>query len=350
MPQPIFISGRVLLEDGTAPTEQVVIERVCGGSPHSEGYTDSKGYFGFELGGKYNGTMRDASESSGLTDFGADSGVGTSMPGSQIRSLSGSSPFGGDNRFANCELRARLAGYRSQTVNLASRRPLDNPDVGVILLHRLSGGEGGSTVSASSLGAPKDAKKAYEKAIEALKKKKPEDAEKSLEKAVEVYPNYAAAWFELAKLRIDKGQADIGRKSLDQAIKADPKYVPPYLEIALIEVRGQHWKEAAEVTDQIIKLDSFDYPQAFFFNAVAKYNLQDVEGAEKSAIQADKLDTRHIFPKSSHLLGVILAQRQDYSGAAERFRNYLKFAPNASDAAAVRAQLDQIEKQLSASK
>src|SRR5207244_1652346 len=155
--------------------------------------------FGFELGGKFNGTMRDASESSGF-DFGADSGIGTSTPGSKITSLSGGSPFGGENRFANCELRGRLAGYRSQTINLASRRPLDNPDVGVILLHRMSGNEGGSTVSASSLAAPKDARKAYEKAIEALKKHKPEDAEKSLEKAVEAYPAYAAAWFELARL------------------------------------------------------------------------------------------------------------------------------------------------------
>src|SRR5262245_51967078 len=44
MPQPIFVSGRVLLEDGTPPTDSVVIERVCNGQPHSEGYTDTKGY------------------------------------------------------------------------------------------------------------------------------------------------------------------------------------------------------------------------------------------------------------------------------------------------------------------
>ena len=46
-----------------------------------------------------------------------------------------------------------------------------------------------------------------------------------------------------------------------------------------------------------------------------------------------------------HLLGVILAQRQDYAGAAEKFREYLKLAPMASDAPKVREQLDQIEKQ-----
>ena len=50
---PVFVSGRVMLEDGTAPTESVAIERVCAsGSPHTEGYTDGKGYFSIELGQK----------------------------------------------------------------------------------------------------------------------------------------------------------------------------------------------------------------------------------------------------------------------------------------------------------
>src|SRR4051812_22169519 len=59
---PIFISGRVMLEDGSAPTESAVIERVCSGVAHSEGYTDSKGYFSIQLGAQNNGVMHDASK------------------------------------------------------------------------------------------------------------------------------------------------------------------------------------------------------------------------------------------------------------------------------------------------
>src|SRR5262249_6745394 len=153
----------------------------------------------------------------------------------------------------------------------------DNPDVGVILLHRILPTEGGSTVAASSLAAPKDAKKAYEKALDSLKKRKTEDAVKSLEKAVEVYPGYAAAWCELGRVRAGQGQAEMARKSFDEAIKADPKFVPPLLEIAIMEIQAKRWKEVGEVTDRIVKLDSFDYPQAYFFNAIANYNLQDME-------------------------------------------------------------------------
>ena len=48
--QPIFISGRVLLDGGMAPPEPVLIERVCNGMSRREGYTDGKGHFEFQLG------------------------------------------------------------------------------------------------------------------------------------------------------------------------------------------------------------------------------------------------------------------------------------------------------------
>jgi hypothetical protein len=43
------------------------------------------------------------------------------------------------------------------------------------------------------------------------------------------------------------------------------------------------------------------------------------------------------------LLGVILADRGQFVEAAEQMRDYLRFAPQASDADAVRARLMQIE-------
>jgi tetratricopeptide (TPR) repeat protein len=343
MTQPIFISGRVMMEDGTAPSEPATIERVCGSSTRAEGYTDSKGYFSIEL-GRQNGVMQDASESQVGRDFGMGGmgGMGSSGSGSGLGG-NGMGGMGADMRLMNCELRARLSGYRSQVVNLANRRPMDNPDIGVILLHRMAPSEG-TTVSASSLAAPKDAKKAFDKGMDALKKRKPEDAVKAFEKAVDVYPGYATAWYELGRLQMAKGDKEAALKSFDTSAKADPKYVAPLVEIAILDVQDQNWKEVAQVTDQAAKLDSFDYPQVFLFNAVANFNLRNVEAAEKSARQAEKLDTRHQYPKSSHLIGIIMAQRKDYQGAAEQFRSYLKFAPGASDAATVRTQLDQIEK------
>lgn len=339
MQQPVFVSGQVMLEDGTPPTESVAIERVCGGQSRTEGYTDSKGYFSLELGRRNNGVLVDASEDSGA--FSSGSLAGNSPTGNMGSGL-GSMGMG-DARFMNCELRARLAGYRSQIVSLATRRALDNPDVGIVLLHRIAPSEGG-TVSAVSLAAPKDARKAYEKGLDLLKKKKTDDAMKSFQKAAELYPKYAVALCELGKLQMLRGETEPARESLQTAIQADPKFVVPYVELSFLEMQGQRWKEVAAASETATKLDPFSYPQAFFLNAVANYNLKNMEAAEKSAREAERLDTRHQYPKASHLLGVILAQRQDFTGAAERFKTYLKLAPQASDVATVKSQLEQVEK------
>ncbi len=63
MQRPIFLSGKVVLDDGTPPPEPVKIERVCNGVVRPEGYTDSKGRFSFQL-GQNTSMMADASVSS----------------------------------------------------------------------------------------------------------------------------------------------------------------------------------------------------------------------------------------------------------------------------------------------
>ncbi len=82
----------------------------------------------------------------------------------------------------------------------------------------------------------------------------------------------------------------------------------------------------------------------FYFDAVANYNLQNFDAAEKSARQLQKLDTQHRYPMADRILASVLAERKDYPGAAEQMREYLKIAGTAKDADEVRGQLQQIEK------
>jgi tetratricopeptide (TPR) repeat protein len=342
-PQPIFVSGRVVTEDGTALPGSVTIETVCSGSPHAEGYSDGKGYFTIELGAR-TGVIQDASEynsrgSLSTARIGGSGAVAGRLGGAQSA----------DRKYVGCDLQAKLPGYRSQVVPLAGRRPMDDPNVGTILLHRIGPAEEGKTISAVSLAAPKDARKAYERGSDALKKQKFEDAQANFEKAVEAYPNYAAAWYELGMLQAGQGMMDMARKYFEKASECDPKFLQPYLQMSILDLQGSRWQSLADVTDRVLKLDPFDYPQAFYFNSVANYNLHNMEAAEKSALAAERLDTRHAFPKVNHLLGVLLALKKDYPGAADRFRAYLRLAPDASDAPKVRSQLAEVEKVASAS-
>src|SRR5262245_46551784 len=109
IPQPIFLSGRVALEDGSPLPEAVVIQSVCNGVAHSEGYTDSKGYFGIELGSN-RGVIQDASEfNTGNNNPNSSGNMGRTTPSN---SPMGSGALGMERRYLGCDLQAKLAGYR----------------------------------------------------------------------------------------------------------------------------------------------------------------------------------------------------------------------------------------------
>ncbi len=345
----MYVSGRVMMDDGTPPPGSVTIVRVCNGVTRAMGYTSTKGDFSFDMNHADN-AFQDAS-TPGVTSMSDPTSTRASLddPLSSMRSNMGttggmsSGGMGSSSALMGCELRAQLSGYRSSAVQLAQRRAMDDPDIGVIIMHRM-GKDEGSTVSMTSMMAPKDAKKAYEKGLDALKKKKAEDAEKEFQKAVASYPKYADAWFRLGMLQLDQKNVEAARTSFTQAIAADPKLVTPYVEMAILDARDAKWKEVADSTGKAIRLDPVDFPVAYYFDALANYNVQNYEAAEKSARQLQKLDTQHRYPLADRILASVLADRKDYSGAAQQMRNYLKFAGTNKDADEVRGQLQQLEK------
>jgi tetratricopeptide (TPR) repeat protein len=344
--RPIYISGRVVIEDGSAFPQNVTIQRVCSGISKTVAYTDSNGRFNFRWGDR-NLVVTDASDAgSGSSRNSSSGGFGSSQSAGGANSLA-TDPFG--SRMMNCELRANVAGFTSDTIKLFNRRSADSPDVGMIVLHRIAGIEG-SSISVTSMMAPKDAKKAYEHGLQSLLKSRPDDAAKDFEKAVAVYPKYADAWVNLGKLRLGQQSVEPARSALMKAMESDPQLVEPYLELGLLAAKDAKWQESGKYLDRAVELDPVDYPQAWYADAVANYNLRKYDAAERSARMAAKLDSRHANPRSGYLLGLVLVEKQDYAGAAAELTAYMKLAPNAPDLAQVKDQLGQIEKRMGVSK
>ncbi len=340
MQRQIYVSGKVLMDDGTPPPEQLVVERVCNGTPRPEGYTDSKGRFSFAL-GQNSAMMADASVGN-IGDFG-----GASQSRSSNRGLGGLGGASGvsERDLSGCEVRAVLAGFRSDVVSLSGRRSMDNPEVGTLILHRMAKVDG-YTFSGTSAFAPKDAKKAYEKGREAAKKNKLPDAEREFQKAVDIYPKYAVAWYELGLVHQQQKQLDDAKKCYVESLKADSKYVSPYAQLARLSVAEQNWEQTAEYSGKLLKLNPYFSPELYFYGAVANLNLKNLDAAEEQAREGLKMDTQNRNPRMNQVLGVVLAQKQDFKGAAESMKSYLKLAPNAPDVGQVKRQLEEIERQL----
>jgi tetratricopeptide (TPR) repeat protein len=243
----------------------------------------------------------------------------------------------------NCELRASLSGYTSDTINLATRSSLDSPDVGTILLHRMGAPDTAMTVTATTLRAPKEARRALQKGLELEKKNRTEAAIASLQDAVKVYPEFAFAWYELGKLQLENDHAPNAHESFEAAVKAEPRWPEPYLRLAAMAVKTHDWQAVADTTEHVLHLNTFQYPQAYFLNGAANFNLHHIDLAEEDALAAEKLDMRHQYPQIEKLLGSIYSERHRYADAADKFRSYLMLAPGAEDAAFIRQQLAGME-------
>jgi tetratricopeptide (TPR) repeat protein len=326
-PRVVFIAGKVLISGGGAPADHILIERVCNGLVRREGYTDARGEFQFELG--RNQQDRDASQED------SDRMVTTRRPRSSVAG-------GSQVRFDGCELRAALPGFLSSAVSMRTDNDAGLVHVPPIVLTRIGGVEG-STVSLTSMAAPSEARSAYEKGRKAGNEKKFDEAIKQLNKAVEIYPRYAIAWSLMGEIERLQNHFDPAKKEYKQALAVDPRYVSPYFGLAAIAVVENQWADAAQLTDQLIALNRFAYPMAYFFNAAANFNLGKLDVAEQSARKFQQMDAAHSRPDIALLLGNILEAKHQYSEAAQLYRDYLMARPDAPNAEAVRKQAERLE-------
>jgi len=343
---PLFLSGKVSMDDGTAPPDSATIQLICHSSPRSIGRTDSKGAFSIDVNNRLASmALADASENA-APSFGSLGGGGTSPStySNTAPGTTGTSSSRGNSDVMGCDLQASLPGFRSDVLHLGDSR--DDFNVGTLILHRLLNVEG-TTISVTSALAPKDAKRAMERAQNFIKKEKWEQAQKELQKAVEIYPKYAVAWAELAQIQERLNDFEGARKSSAMALEADGKLVTPYLTLASIASREEKWQDVSDYSDRALKLNPVDFPQAYLLNSMSNFYLKKMEAAERSARQGIDRDAEHRFPRMNEVLGAVLMRKKDYAGAAEQYRKFLRYAPEGSDTSTARKQLADLEKELS---
>ncbi len=339
MPPILFVSGTVVTADGAPLPSGVMIERMCNGLAKRETEVDSTGHFSFQIGGTYTNRINNL-----LPDASEDYSTWTDQLGNETGRFAGTNPPMGASgtNLMGCEIRATLAGYRSSTARLEGGPLSGQTDVGTIVLSPLAKAPG-TMVSATNLQAPKKAKKAFEEGQKEILKKNFDKAENSLKAATEVYPNYAAAWFGLGQVYEKEQRNQDARTAFQKAATADSMYVSPYIHLARLAGTEGKWQEMANITDHALSLDPLDFPEGYYFNALANYNLGNLETSERSALKAQRLDGRHLLPQVHLLLANIFERKNDLTQSMEQLRNYLKFAPTSPYADKARARLQEME-------
>jgi tetratricopeptide (TPR) repeat protein len=193
--------------------------------------------------------------------------------------------------------------------------------------------------SVTSLQIPHKAQKEYEEACTALKNKKLPEAERHLRKATEIYPKYVAGWVMLGQILETRQQTAEARKACSRASIADPTYLPAHLCLAEIAGREQKWNEVLNLTSRALELDPVTDAYAYFFSAIAYFNLNQLPEAETRALKAEAIDRDHHEPLLQLLLAQIYEAKHDSADAASHLREYRKLAPDSQDSDNVKKNL-----------
>lgn len=306
-----YLIGNIQIDGNPLIWEPVPVTILCDGKTRAQTYADGKGHFKFQ-----------------------------STP------LEGTTPVNGKDvkltaLYVGCTVRASLAGYRSSSLVIANRSLVDNPDIGTVHLDRDEHASG-TALSSTSASAPKNAVKDYEKAREDAMDQKPDKAQNDLKKAVQIYPQFAAAWYQLGKMQ-RQGSPQDARDSFAKAAAADPQYLPPYEQLAELDAMQGKWQDVAKNIDHALQLDASGSPQVWYYDALAKFNLNQRKEAEASAMKELAMDPNHVAPNTEQLLAVIEASRGDYSQALDHLRHCLTYLPAGPSADLVKQQIAQLE-------
>lgn len=199
------------------------------------------------------------------------------------------------------------------------------------------------SIAATQLQIPAKARKEYQKACSSLKKKKNTEAEKHLQKAVSQSPKYAAAWVTLGQVLAAERRMDEARRACDQGSSADVTYVLAYLCLADIAARQNAWEEVLKFSGKAIELDPANNTLAYEYHAAANLNLHELAAAEKSALRALDIDRDHREPRVHFVLAQIYEAKGDRINEVAQLRDYLRYAGNLTDVAAVKQALAELE-------
>ena len=339
----MFLLGRVATDDGTSLPNDVLVERVCNNTVRQDVYASPHGDFSMQLGSRADSFPEASADPTSPSVVGGKD----SVMGIPRRELT------------NCELRASASGFHYGVINLVELDTFSSSvDVGAIVMQRATKTEG-MTLSATPYKAPKDARRAYVKGLDAERNGKLADARKYFETALQIYPRYVNAWFQLGTVLQKENQKDAARTAYTHATTIDTKFLPPYLSLASMAYEAENWTEVlnftghildldplscADVTGYILDLDPLNYAEAYFYDAIANYKLNKIEAAEKSALKAERAGLRTHFPQVHLLLAEIFARKNNFATAISEMQTYLELAPHAKNADQAREQLAKWEK------
>ncbi|HEX7314625.1 MAG TPA: tetratricopeptide repeat protein [Pyrinomonadaceae bacterium] len=192
-------------------------------------------------------------------------------------------------------------------------------------------------VSATPEPVPAEARARYDKALAASASGDHKKAVKELKAALEIHPRFPLALNELGAQHMRLGQLDDAAGAFDAAVKLAPDEPVLRINYGILLIRQKKYAVAEEQLARAVALDAAN-AAARVHHGHALIRLGRGAEAETELLHAVKLGGPST-PLAHRYLGALYFERGDDARAAAALEEYLRLAPDAPDAAQVRAIL-----------
>ncbi len=288
----VILRGKVTMRDGSPPPSSVGIQRICS------------------------------------DDYGSAPGPITNKKGEYLWRMDV------DNMLTRaCTLEATLTGYASTSIDISDLSGFisTTKDLPPLVLSKRGGDP--RAVGTGDTDVPAAARAAWKAAMKSVDAGNLPEVTRQLKLAVEAAPKFARGWQTLGIVYETIQMPAEARDAYLHAVALDPKMTAAWVTLARQDVLVKDWKGADAAADSAIKLDpKRAYPEAYLHQAVARYELKDLAGAEASVKEALQAPRTKELLRSEFVLGRILDAKGDYAGAREHIAKYLALDPKTPDA------------------
>lgn len=192
-------------------------------------------------------------------------------------------------------------------------------------------------VSAAAPPVPQAARERYEKALEASAAGDHKRAVKELKAALELHPQFPLALNELGAQSMRLGQLGDAADAFAAAVKLAPEEPVLRINYGILLIRQKKYAEAEAQLARAVELDA-ESAAARLHRGHALIRLGRGAEAEAELRLAVKLGGTGAA-LAHRYLGALYVERGDDARAAVELEEYLRLAPDAADAAPVRAIL-----------
>jgi len=248
-------------------------------------------------------------------------------------------------RTRSCIIRATHAGYDSSSIDISALNGYMDTNVNLDPIVITSAFIDPYAILIAEAKVPGRASSKCKAAMKALEAGNNAEARQLFQAAVEAAPKFAMGWHALGVLSEYQGMRKEARVAYERAIEADSKLLPPYMTLLRLCIKVKDWESAVRTADMLVKADKkSEFTEVHLHRAVALYGVKKLDEAEASALEAVRLDPFHQKPRLEYILGRILEAKGDLNGAREHMLKYLELDKSSPDAQLIRKHIDLLGK------